>query len=378
LILLASVFLMTGCGIFESSSAVRPPAELTRFGAEISPDVVWKAGTGKGIGDDFFKLAPMHTADTLVTIDSRGELSAWNKQSGDKLWDKSTELPVNTGANGNESIAVIGSTSGTVSAYSVTDGESLWTRELQSAISAISAGVDDQVIIRTKNGYIHALKLSDGETRWSINREVPALSLHTQSVPLIHDDKVLIGLDNGQLLALAADDGKVLWERAIATGRGRTELERMVDIDGRFVVDEEIAYVATYQGNLAAVNIVGGDVIWTKEASSVAGLSIDDERVFYTDSDDVVWALDKNLGESFWKQEDLQYRNLTVPVSHGDYVVAADFEGYLHWFAKDDGRMVAREKTGAAVITEPYVVDGLLYVLNAGGSLSVWRLPATP
>ncbi len=373
--LLLSMFLL-GCGVLSTSDPLLDPVKLTKVAAEVSPQVVWKARTGKGVSDEYSRLAPMHAGDKLITVDGAGNLIAWSKGAGSKLWSQATGLKVQTGANGGASTVLVGGTGGVVHAYSVEEGVLLWTKDLGSVVTAISAADDEQVIVRTKNGYIHALELAGGENRWSINREVPSLSLHSQSEPLFYSDKVLVGLDNGRLLALSANDGKVLWERAVASGRGRNILDRMVDIDGQFVVENDIVYVSTFQGSLAAIGVDSGEVIWTQDASSVVGLSIDEDRIYYTDSDDVVQALDKFLGESIWKNDQLLRRDVTVPVTHGDFVVAADYEGYLHWFAKDDGRLIAREKTGAAVITEPYVVDDLLYVLDVKGSLSVWRLPS--
>ena len=368
---------LVGCSLFEVRDELLDPVKLNKITTEVSPKTVYKVSVGKGVNDEFSRLAPMHNGDQLITVDVAGNITAWRKNDGKRIWRQETGLKVQTGVNGSSETILVGAADGTVNAYDAKDGAALWTTSLNSVVMAVSGATDTHAVVRTKNGYIHALELADGEVRWSINREVPPLTLHGQSTPLFYADKVLIGLDNGRLLALSADDGKVLWERAVASGRGSNELDRMVDIDGRFVVENNIAYVSTFQGNVAAINIESGDAIWTQEASSVVGLSTDDDRIYYTDSNDVVWALDKYLGESIWKNEELLRRDLTVPVVHGDYVVAADVEGYLHWFSKEDGRIVARQKTGATVITEPYVSDGLLYVLNTNGSLSVWRLPSS-
>ncbi len=376
LIFVCLLLSLAGCGIFKSTSSVRVPAELKKYSYETNPKSVWRVNTGAGNDDEFFRLTPMQTETNLITIDRDGLLSVLDKNSGKQLWKQKTNLNVRTGANGNDEVIVIGNTSGDINAYSMSEGATLWTVNVNSEVTAISRAVDDSVIVRTKNGYIHSLNINSGENLWSINRQIPDLSLHTQSEPMIAGDKVLVGLDDGELLALSLIDGKVLWERAIATGRGRTELDRMVDIDGHFVVENDIVYVITFQGNISAVSIEAGDIIWTKEASSISGVSVDDERVYFTDSDDQVHALDKNLGESFWKQEDMQYRALTLPVVHGDYLVAGDYEGYLHWMAKEDGRVVAREKAGGSILAAPFVENGRLYVLNSKGSLSVWELPA--
>jgi len=199
--------------------------------------------------------------------------------------------------------------------------------------------------------------------------------LRSASVPLIVQGRVIAGLDNGHLVALTLADGKLIWDKTIASGRGRTELDRMVDIDGSLAQQEGIVYVASYQGRIAAVNLANGRLVWAHDASSVNGLTVNSQAVYYTDTDSKVWALDKKNGASLWKQDALLHRSVSAPAVLDNQVVVADYDGYLHWISAEDGHFTGRNRMGgSAVLAAPTIYQNRLYVLNESGDLSAWQI----
>ena len=155
---------------------------------------------------------------------------------------------------------------------------------------------------------------------------------------------VIIGSDSGKLAALTLKTGTVLWETQIADPRGRTELERMVDIDAQPILMEDVVYVVTFQGRLATVQLDSGRMLWARDISSYSGMALDPYRVYITDSESQVWALNRFNGATLWRQDKLLRRSLTGPVLQGPYLVVADYDGYVHWLKREDGRIVARKR----------------------------------
>jgi outer membrane protein assembly factor BamB len=195
--------------------------------------------------------------------------------------------------------------------------------------------------------------------------------LHGSSSPVISGSKVYCGFASGKLIAFDIESGQQHWEATIAIPTGRSELERMVDIDGDPVVQAGMVYVATYQGQLAAVDERTGGVVWRRKLSSYAGLGADYTNLYVSDEVDNVWAIDPNNSSSMWKQSKLNNRKLTAPAVLGKYIVVGDFEGYLHWLSPEDGKILARNRVGDSSISTPPVIDGnVAYVQGDGGELA--------
>ena len=349
------------------------PVQLKEISAELDPDRLWQKQVGKGTAKQFLRLQPYIDKDMVYAVSNNGKLVAVDRITGKKHWDVDVGNEIISGVSGSAEGLVVGSLSGKVSAFNKTAGEQLWSVSLTSEVMSLSHALQGKLIARTKDGTISAINGITGELIWQLSRQVPVLSLQSQSNPLIINNTVIAGLDNGRLLVISLDTGEVIWEKAVATGRGRTELDRMVDIDGQLVFLDGVIYVVSYQGNIAAFNLANGNRIWSREASSVNGLTVGSSYVYYTDSDSVIWALDRSSGEVLWKQEALEHRKVTAPVLYQGNLVVGDFEGYLHWLSVEDGHFLARAKTGkTAILVSPVVNDDKLYVYNSKGSLSAW------
>jgi outer membrane protein assembly factor BamB len=190
---------------------------------------------------------------------------------------------------------------------------------------------------------------------------------------------VIEGYDNGKLMALRLSDGKYVWETSVAIPKGRSEVERLVDLDVDPIEVGGVIYIASYRGGAAAVSELDGDVLWRNEAiSSYTGLSNDFRYLYLSDSRDDVWQLDQRTGASLWKQKELHQRKLTAPAVYENYVVVGDFEGYVHWLSTSDGRQLGRIKVAdSAIDAKPVVVDDTVYVYANDGTLTALktRLP---
>lgn len=378
-VIVVAAVLLGGCGALNpfsrSDSNVVPPEPLTEITPSVEIVTVWSRNVGAGAGRRYLRLRPAVEGNTVFAAEPDGDVTAIDVQTGDELWQSDTDSPISGGPGVGEGIVAVGTSDGEVIALKADTGELAWRQRVSSevlAAPAIGAGV---VVVRTQDGKIVGLAMKDGTRLWVYDRAVPALSLRGTSAPVIADNRmVLAGFDSGLLVALAIADGQLLWESRIATPSGRSELERLVDIDADPVVAGDIAFVVTFQGRVAAVQILDGKVEWRRDMSSHAGLGLATDALLVTDAESLVWAIDRNSSASIWRQDRLARRSLTPPTQFGDHVVVGDYEGYVHFLDRFDGRMAARVQVDSdGLITAPEVVGDLVLFYGRGGTLTALR-----
>ncbi len=377
-ILLGTIILLGGCGsmdplkLLEDEANVDPPAELVELNNSINVKKLWSTSVGAGSEEARVKLVPFVNGGRIYVANRDGFIKALDSSNGRVIWSVEKEgLEISGGPGAGEGLVLVGTSNGEVLALSQQDGSEVWRSRVSSEVLSVPKAAQGMVLVHTVDGKLYALKVSDGSVAWMYDRSIPVLTLHGSSSPIISGTKVICGFASGKLIAFDIDSGQQYWEATIAVPSGRSELERMVDIDGDPVVQTGIVYVATYQGQLAAVSEETGDVIWRRELSSYAGLGVDYQYLYVSDAEDMVWSIDPKNSSSMWKQEKLHGRKLTAPAVLGNYIVVGDFEGYLHWLSPEDGRMLARTRVGESAITTPPIIDGdVAYVLGDGGELA--------
>lgn len=383
LLLSGLVLTLSACGtvkdLFAPESYEAPPEELVEFDTEFdSKDLVeWSKNSGDGADNQYVELSTWIQQDNIFTVDYQGDVRAFNRESGRNVWRQRLKTAVATGVGGGSGMILVGSQQGEVIALNEADGEVLWRQRLSSEVLAPPKANQSVVVVRTADGRLTGLSAESGQVLWNYQRSVPLLSLRGVSAPLIVDNKAIAGYDNGVLVALSLTDGKVIWERSVAIPRGRTEMERLVDIDADLVVVEDIVYAVTYRGKLAAFDVETGQPRWERDMSSRTGIAvIRGEAVFITDDESYIWAVQDGSGDALWRQTRLLRRTATAPVVAGNYIVVGDFEGYLHWLSREDGRFVARHQINKhAIRSQPVVHEGMLYVLSSDGRLTAIRIP---
>ncbi len=377
-IVISLTLLLVGCGsmdplkLLEDAPNVDPPAELVDIKRSINVRKLWSKSVGSGSSTDRVKLVPYVHGGRVYVADREGVVKALDSSNGRVIWSVEKEgLEISGGPGAGEGLVLVGTSNGEVVALSQQDGSEKWRARVSSEVLSVPKAAMDMVVVHTIDGKLFAMNASDGTMAWVYDRSIPVLTLHGNSSPVISGSTVICGFASGKLIAFDIESGQQLWESTIAVPTGRSELERMVDIDGDPVVQSGMIYVATYQGQLAAVSEDSGDVVWRRKLSSYAGLGADLNNLYVSDAEDKVWAIDPKNSSSMWKQSKLHGRKLSAPAVLGEYVVVGDFEGYLHWLSPEDGHMVARIRVGDDPITSPPVVDGnVAYVLGDGGELA--------
>ena len=340
LLLLSTILL----GCTTSPSPVLPPVELTSIEDPLIVRTNWTSVIGSGVAEKYLKLQPVFDGDTGYVADHKGYTRAFDAKTGNIKWEIQLETPIASGPALVENKLLFGTSQGEVIARSLHDGSEIWRVEVSSEVLALPTGANGVIVIRTVDGRVYGMEAASGKSIWIYDRTVPLLTLRGISTPVIHNDIVIVGSDSGKLAALTLKTGTVLWETQIADPKGRTELERMVDIDVQPVVIDDVVYVVTYQGRLATVQLQSGRMMWARDISSYSGIALDPYRVYVSDTESQIWALNRFTGATLWRQDKLLRRSITGPVLQGQHLVVADSDGYVHWLKREDGRIVARKR----------------------------------
>src|SRR5882724_870244 len=366
---------------------VDQPAKLTDFNATIRAERVWTASVAdKGAKPLRLGLGLAVDGNHVYAAGRKGEVAAFDLTSGRALWRSKVKLALSGGPGAGAGLVVVGSTFGDLVALNAADGAVRWKVRLNGEVLSAPAVGERLIAVRTVDGKLRGLSLKDGQELWSQEQQVPRLSLRGTASPVMTGDLVLSGFDNGKVEAVNANDGSVQWETTISPAHGKTELERMDDVDAGVRVSGSDVYAIGFQGRVSMLALDTGQTWWSHDASSFRSIGLDDSSLYVSTSDGEVVALRRRTGTELWRQKALLHRRLSAAVEADTSVVTADYQGYVHWLDKATGAVAARASSGKVrVSNSPVVVGNMVLVVNDAGKISAFRMtpiggkrPATP
>lgn len=364
-------------GIFAGDDEGPQPAPLVDFRSEARIKTAWSTGVGDGVGEKYIKLKPAIDEDRIFAADVTGLVVAVNRHSGKRIWKRKLKEPISGGVGAGFGYLFVGTKEGKVIALSQDDGSRVWQANVSSEILSVPQTNGDVLVVQTLDEKIYGIDHDTGEQRWFYESILPALTLRGTSTPTLTSNLAVVGLANGKVVALHADTGRTIWEKRISVPQGRSELERMTDVDGDPLLQGDVVYATSFHGKASAIELNTARIRWQKDISSFLGPDEGFGNVYIVDTSDNIYALDETTGNSVWKQSDLDHRKITAPIAFGNYLVVGDFEGYIHVLSQVDGHFVARKKIDGDGIRSTMVAQGdLLYVYGNSGKVAALRVDA--
>lgn len=342
-LILCTVFLLTACGT-NSKTKDKEPNRLAAIEPTAGLKTLWRTSIADGQGKIFNRLEPYWHEDTIYVAAQDGTVAALDKESSDVNWQIKLPQSLSGGvAYGNDKL-LLGALSGELLALSATDGAVLWQAQLSSELAGKALEDSGLIVARSIDGRVYGFDAQSGNRLWIYEPTMPLLTLRGYGEPVFYKRLVIIGLENGKLVALDRKTGALRWENRVAIGQGRSEIERLVDIDASPFVLNDIVIAASYHGRIMAYEADSGRPLWQADAATYNDMSSGFGNIYISTKDANVVAISRHDGRFRWEQTALKGRKLGAPLALSSYVLVADYQGYVHILSQVDGSIVGRRR----------------------------------
>lgn len=366
---LLCVLTLVGCGGLPEPKY--PPKPLQKIEQQVELDIKWQDFAAKGAGELGYKLTPVIAESNLYAIDREGNLSAWQKENGDELWQASLDENISSPLAYHDNKLFVGTQNGELIAMSAQGGERLWRTRLSTQVLSVPQvnAQFKQLIVQTADGRVYALDQDTGRIKWNFSSPEPLLTLHGTSTPRVIPGATFAGFANGRIVALDNRNGQMLWDTRVAVPSGRTDIEQLVDVDAQpFITSLGMLVSTSYQGRVMAMDPRSGRALWERKDSSFYPVVEAKDKLLYVDEGSRLIAVDHRSGSVLWNQDALEGRRLTAPVVWLGMIAVADYEGYVHLISADDGQLIGRIQADTSGVEQPLLVSaGTLYATAVSG-----------
>ena len=347
------------------------PTPLADLKSKVTVVENWSVLMGKpSKASTYLKLKPAIKGNIIYAANANGMVQAVEKTTGHLVWSKQLSNGVISGPTVADGYIALGTARSNVVLLRQSDGSEVQQLKVSGDALSKPAITTSKVIIKTIDGYLYAFDLKTGTKLWSSEHGSPSLILKASSSPVIMGKLALVGFSDGKLDAIDIQSGRIVWQRSIAYASGASDVERLVDIDAVPIVRGDVVYLASYQGYIGALSLSNGEFLWRKPASVYKNMAIDATTLYITDSEDILWAMDRKSGQVKWKQQALKARGLTEPTVLGNRIIVGDRTGFVHVLATQNGELISRIQLSGPIDIAPAAAGNNVYVMTANGKLS--------
>lgn len=357
---------------------VNDPVKLVQIAQPISvlqPVFSTDVGSKKASSKDPLDLQVGYANSQIVTASRGGELTGFDS-AGQRAWSVNVGDQITGGVtlDALSQTAIISTRGGLVMAFDSATGAKRWQQQLTGSVLTPALISNNRVILSANDGFLHGLSLQNGQSVWQFATQVPAISVRGTAAPTLLDAKTaLLATADGRLHAITVDNGLPQWSRRVGVGAGSSEVERMSDVDGMPIVDNNQLFAISYSGQLLGINLASREVLFVNELASLKSLAVNSQQVIATSLDGKVVAYNRSNGEVLWESEELAYRHLTNPVMIGNYIAVGDFDGVVHLFDPASGKIVSRVQTKGP-LSSLQVQGSRLLTQSTSGQVAIWQL----
>ncbi len=350
------------------------PNELVDVASQGNVKTLWKRqfkASDKAFG---YKLIPAEKNGNVFVATQFGKVFSLNAKTGVTNWQQDLATEISAGPGVGDTVLVVGGPEGQVVAMDIDTGSVIWQVSVSSEVLSPPVIDRNKVVVRTQDGRIYGFSIQNGHRDWSFDTNIPNLTLRGNSTPVAKGGRVYIGFDNGKVAALNIMDGAVLWQQNVINSQGKTEIDRIADIDGDIAVVATDLYIASAADKTMSVATESGRPLWSQNIGSVTGVTVSRRSLYLTDNQSVVHQLNRADGSRGWTQDQLLNRQLTKPSFYLGDLVVGDLAGYVHFLDGITGDIINRVRVGSdKFYHSPLVVGDVIFTYSHDGTLSALR-----
>ena len=327
---------------------------------------VWTTRTGDGASARSKLLAqPIVALGRVFTVDAENQVTAVSAKTGKRLWRAElTPDDVTTSSSGalayDEGRLFVTTGFGQLITLDAKSGKVLWRQVLSGPVRGAPAVRAGRVITITVDDHTYCMAADDGQILWTHQGTIEPASLLAGNSPAVDGNVVVVPYSSGELFALRIENGSVIWQDTVASVSRTQGVANLADITGRPIVDRGRVYVIGHADVLAAIDLRTGKRLWERDIGGIQSPWIAGDYLFVITNGNEIIAVDSKTGNLVWVT---QLQTWQDPAKRKDRIV---------WVGPvlASNRLIVGSSTGMLASISPYTGD-ILGQVDLGDSISV-------
>jgi outer membrane protein assembly factor BamB len=351
--------------------------------------LAWRNSAGSGSGyRQRMTAGPVIAGGVVFAVDAWGNVSAHTLTDGRQRWRADTTpedesgVPLGGGVAVVDGVAYVATSGAEMLALDAASGSVRWRVRLPTGVRGAPTVAAGRIFVTTADNQLLALASEDGRRIWAHRGGSQVTMPLGLAAPAVDGDTVVAGFGTGELVALRVADGRVLWSESLgAVGGG--SLADLAGISGLPVIADGRVIAVGNANTTIAVDLRSGRRLWERNFGGGNGVAAAGDWVFAVARGGEALALGREDGRVSWIAE-LDPTPATggrrgdpirfgPPLVAGGRVLVPSSRGDLLLLDPTTGAVVGRVSTGSGISLPLAVAEGHVVGLADDGTLIALR-----
>ncbi|MBQ2262284.1 MAG: PQQ-binding-like beta-propeller repeat protein [Loktanella sp.] len=333
---------------------------------------------------------PVVAGGVIYTVDARATVTA-TATNGQALWSRNlTPERFNPRAASGGAVSFGGGRVyvttgfGEVTALNAATGEVIWNKNLNAPVNAAPTFNGDVLYVIARDSTAWALDAATGLTRWQQSGTPSVTTFGGSASAAVSGENVVIPFPSGEILATNPQGGLPRWTNVVSGDRVGRAASVISDIAGGPVIDGNRVYVASFGGRSVAFDLRDGSRVWTADEGAVGPMWPAGGSVFMVNDMSELVRLDASTGAPVWRTElpdflgenTRRQRSVVAhfgPILAGGRLIVASSDGLIRQFDPASGALIGTLDLPGGAASAPVVAGQTLYVISKTGQLHAFR-----
>ena len=335
-------------------------------------------------------VSPVVANSTVFAMDSQANVSAVNA-SGDVIWQVNL-VPYSDfgdqGASGGMStdgdLLFVTSGFGELVALDTANGNRLWSQDLEGFGGGAPTVYEDIVYVSGRDGTAWAIDKVDGRILWQIAGAESKSGILGGSSVAVGEKFAIFPFATGEVLSVYRLGGRRNWTTVLGGARLGRAISAYSDLTGDPVIQGNRVFVGNSSGRLVAIDMEGGDRLWTSKEGVSDLISTSGASLFFVSDQNELIRLSAATGEVYWRQtlprfttDKVKRRKGTFahfgPILANGNIIVPSSDGVIRIFDAESGALETTLDIPSGASGAPAIANGALYVISNAGVLHAYR-----
>ena len=350
----------------------------------------WKISIGKGQNKKKpISSQPVIDKEKIYTIDTTLNVIAVNKNNGKKKWTKKLKKKVGDtkgiGSGGlavSDNVLAVTTGTGDIFALNKDNGKIIWQNKVTAPIRAAPIISGNFFLVLAKDNRLYTYDLISGNLSWTHEGLEEVSTFMGSSSPVVSKGIVIVTYSSGEIYAINLSNGGVIWNDNLSKLVQKSSLENISDIRGNAVIQNNVVYVISHNGRMVAMDLNSGKRLWESKIGGIQTPWVASRFIYVLSKDNELICLTSDKGKIVWVSKlkdyiDFEKKGKLItwagPLLAGHMLIVSGSHGIIASISPYTGKFLGAINVKTAADNQAIVSNGTIYFLTSKGHLLAYK-----